>query len=182
MFNAIFLTKLPMSLREHIDKYLGNRPEILLKEAITFHLLINQLYQIVFDITKDSYFYVLLPTREFKDHLVDLHDLRLDFVNCLRPMEVYVCGFNSVRNTDTGDRDYSKFLSQHDWLFSRAVFKTVVIWNSLLQLYYQGVRTILEDDDYSRVFNRIGRLRMANCQYVLDQLLPWELPWEVPIG
>lgn len=180
MFYAVFLVTLPMSLREHINEYLGNRPEILIQEAKIFHGLVNQLYPMLFEVTNELYFYVSLPTREFRDHLFDLHELRLEFADCLRPLGIFVFGYHSVHDNNTGNRDYSKFLSCHNQLFSRTVSRIVAIINFLRQLHHQGKSTFLGDGEPEAVCQLIGQLRAANCRRIFDQLLPRELaPLEV---
>ena len=171
MFYAVFLTKLPMSLRKHIDTYLGNRSEILSHEAVWFHLLIDQLYKMVFEATNNIYLYVLLPTREFRGHLINLLDLRLDFANCLKPMKVYKYGSFADRECLDASK-FREFLNKHDWLFSRAVSRSVAAMNSLLQLRLQGMEPFLDDtEEYLEVYNIIRQLRMVNRRYVFGQLL-----------
>lgn len=171
MFYAVFLIKLPVPLRKRIDTYLGNRSEILTEEAIWFHLLIDQLYKMVFHATNNLYLYVLLPTREFRGHLINLLDLRLDFANCLKPMKVYKYGsFADRRYVDASKSE--EFLNKHDWLFSRAVSRSVAAMNSLLQLRLRGMEPFLDDtEEYLEVYNIIRQLRVVNRRYVFGQLL-----------
>ena len=165
MFYAVFLTTLPMILREHIDTYLGNKSEILLREAVIFLLLIDHLYPMVFRITNNIKLYASLPTREFREHLIDLHDLRLDFVNLNIRGNIDICcrRFTPYK--------YALLLRKHDLLFSRTVFRSVAAMNSLLQLRLQGIETFLDDEEYTDVYDYIRQLRMANRRYVLDQLI-----------
>ena len=163
MFYAVFLTKLPMPLRELINTYLGDRTKILIKEAVIFHLLLNQLYREVFEVTDELYFYASLPTHKFRTYLLDLHDLRLEFANCLRPLGIRVFSHHSWCNDDMGNRNYSGFLSRHDWLFSRAVSIIVIVINFLRQFHHPGVRT-------KAVCQEIEQLNAANCRWIIDQL------------
>ena len=171
MFYAALLRNLPGELREHVNGYLGNRSKILLHEATIFYKLLNLLYHMVFQITNELYSYARLPQCEFRDHLFDLHDLRLDFAKYLIPVGVPAVDHLYCVSNWSSCTDYSEFLSRHDWMFTRATFKIVSILNFFLQLRYQDRFMVMKREEYLEAYDLIQQLRMANCRYVLDQLM-----------
>lgn len=171
MFYAALLRDLPRELREHVNGYLGNRSKILLHEATIFYMILNLLYHMIFQITNELYSYVRLPQCEFRDHLFDLHDLRLDFAEYLIPVGVsFVDHLYCVSNWSSCT-DYSEFLSKHDWMFTRATFKIVSILNLFLQLRHQDRFMVMKWEECLEACGLIQQLRMANCRYVLGRLV-----------
>ena len=89
-----------MILRKRIGTYLGNQPEILVEEAIKFWQLSNVLYRLLFQVTIKLPFYVLLPTCEFRAHLFDLFELKMEFDDHLELLGTYEYGWQLGGNKE----------------------------------------------------------------------------------
>lgn len=130
MFYAIFLTTLPMVLREHINTYLGDRTKILFNEAKWLDNLISFLYMVFCETSIRVSLYYFLPKQEFRTLLFGLYDLRLEFMEKLGEI---------VGNS----KEF--FKKQYDCLFTRA---TMLVITEYVCRFNQSLGRIIQYNYY----------------------------------
>lgn len=159
MFNAIFVTKLPMPLREYIGTYLGNQSLMLLREVEVCWKIMNILYFFIGKLALKLNVYVTLPVCEFRHCMVNLYDLRLEFAAVL---QLLPCSGSVVPT----NQSYGKLLT-------RAVDEIVLAVNLFRKLHNQKIGTTTSVRGCLMMTRgAIDRLRKANRQCVIGQLIP----------